>query len=194
MEGQLEQFFYEKFISNLETGRVRLKEMWNSDQKWTSSEWTKKVTDAAQKATLDSLDALNAGDKQVAAKGHSDIHGYSEYLTIDVTGYDEATWSHPIIAVEHENSVCIDKIKYCAWKLLSVRAKLRVLICYIDPSRKYINAPEKFEDLEIDKIVKDNPNTSFSVILGHWNNDPLKSESWKEVYKLKTLSDICQTM
>jgi hypothetical protein len=56
----------------------------------------------------------------------------SEYLGLDVTAFPDGDrhWRFPVAVVELENSKNDDVIAYSLWKVLSVRAKLRVVCCY----------------------------------------------------------------
>jgi hypothetical protein len=74
----------------------------------------------------------------VAAKGHRGRRlpvGRQEYLGIDLTAYpteeaDSARWPWPVAAFELENSVSDDLVAYSLWKVLCVRAELRVVFAY----------------------------------------------------------------
>jgi len=56
----------------------------------------------------------------------------SEYLALDVMAFPEGDkrWLFPSAVMELENSQEVDKIAYALWKVLSVRAGLRILFCY----------------------------------------------------------------
>jgi hypothetical protein len=56
----------------------------------------------------------------------------SEYLALDVMAFPDAQnrWRFPSAVMELENQTREDLIAYSLWKLLSVRADLRVLFCY----------------------------------------------------------------
>lgn len=56
----------------------------------------------------------------------------SEYLALDVTAFDHGPerWRFPAAVMELENSLNDDRIAYSLWKVLCVRAELRVVICY----------------------------------------------------------------
>lgn len=56
----------------------------------------------------------------------------SEYLAIDVMAFADqnSRWSFPKAVIELENSMDNVKIAYSLWKLLCVRADLRIVICY----------------------------------------------------------------
>lgn len=90
--------------------------------------WTQALTEAAIR-TCSAL-GLNA-----SAKGHKlellPIHR-SEYLALDVMAFAEGEkrWRFPTVVMELENSVREDQIAYSLWKVLSVRADLRIVFCY----------------------------------------------------------------
>jgi hypothetical protein len=70
-----------------------------------------------------------------SAKGHKlellPIHR-SEYLALDVMAFagGEKRWRFPVAVMELENSAREDQIAYSLWKVLSVRADLRIVFCY----------------------------------------------------------------
>jgi hypothetical protein len=56
-----------------------------------------------------------------------------EYLGLDVVAFERAgdrRWRFPVAIFELENSLADDRVAYSLWKVLCVRAKLRVLFCY----------------------------------------------------------------
>lgn len=71
-----------------------------------------------------------------AARGHrSDLLPVprSEYLALDVVAFEvtgDRRWRFPVAAFELENSPVDDMVAYSLWKVLSVRASLRVVFCY----------------------------------------------------------------
>jgi hypothetical protein len=71
-----------------------------------------------------------------AARGHkSDLLpvSRSEYLALDVVAFEiagERRWRFPVSVFELENSTTDDLVAYSLWKVLCVRANLRVVICY----------------------------------------------------------------
>jgi hypothetical protein len=71
-----------------------------------------------------------------AARGHrSDLLpvARSEYLALDVVSFDAAgdhRWRFPVGVFELENSPLDDLVAYSLWKVLCVRASLRVVFCY----------------------------------------------------------------
>jgi hypothetical protein len=71
-----------------------------------------------------------------AARGHrSDLLPVprSEYLALDVVAFEIAgdrRWRFPVGVFELENSPVDDLVAYSLWKVLCVRASLRVVFCY----------------------------------------------------------------
>jgi len=71
-----------------------------------------------------------------AARGHgSDLLPVprSEYMELDVVAFEAAgdrRWRFPVGVFELENSFVDDLIAYSLWKVLCVRASLRVVFCY----------------------------------------------------------------
>lgn len=90
--------------------------------------WTRALTDAAVN-TCRSLGLM------ASAKGHKlellPIHR-SEYLALDVMAFaqGEKRWCFPAAVMELENSARSEQIAYSLWKVLSVRADLRIVFCY----------------------------------------------------------------
>lgn len=115
--------FFTDFVNALNTDE-RAMPTWNKD--WSRDAWTTIATTALESAT-------KAQHPAVAARGFRDRWGQSEYLSLDVVGYD-GQFGSPGIIVEHENTA--KKVPYCAWKLAAVNADLRVLVAYFDPNGK----------------------------------------------------------
>jgi hypothetical protein len=55
-----------------------------------------------------------------------------EYLALDVMAFapGEGRWRFPLAVMELENSQAENRIAYSLWKVLCVRAELRVVFCY----------------------------------------------------------------
>ncbi len=90
--------------------------------------WTTALTAA-------SVEACQRLGWRASAKGHhAKLLPVSrgEYLNLDVMafGSGESRWRFPLAVMELENQTREDFIAYSLWKLLSVRAELRVLFCY----------------------------------------------------------------
>ncbi len=91
-------------------------------------DWTRELTHA-------SVVTCKALGWQVSAKWHKlELLpvSQSEYLTMDLVVFADAEtrWRFPVAAIELENSQDVDKIAYSLWKVLCVRAALRVVFCY----------------------------------------------------------------
>jgi hypothetical protein len=59
----------------------------------------------------------------------------SEYLALDAVAFQappRVVWPFPVAVFELENSSQDDKVAYSLWKVLCVRAPLRVVFCYRD--------------------------------------------------------------
>jgi hypothetical protein len=57
----------------------------------------------------------------------------SEYLALDVVAFEtvgDRRWRFPVSVFELENSPVDDLVAYALWKVLCVRANLRVVFCY----------------------------------------------------------------
>lgn len=73
---------------------------------------------------------------QGAARGHrSELLpvSRSEYLALDAVAFEtsgERRWRFPVGVFELENSPVDDLVAYSLWKVLCVRANLRVVFCY----------------------------------------------------------------
>jgi len=75
----------------------------------------------------------------------------SEYLAVDVMAFNDSTkrWPFPIAVAELENGQTTDRIAYSLWKVLAVRAELRVVFCY---RRQAEDGPTLIRLLEADVI------------------------------------------
>ena len=90
--------------------------------------WTKALTSVV----IVTCDAIGW---HASAKGHPlDAFPVSrgEYLALDVIAFEkgEKKWHFPVAIMELENNQRDDLIAYALWKLLCVRAQLRILFCY----------------------------------------------------------------
>ena len=90
--------------------------------------WTTTMTAVA-------VESFSAMGFRAAAKGNPlDLLPVKrhEYLSLDVVAFpaDGAGWCFPAAVVELENSLDDRLVAYSLWKVLCVRAKLRVVVCY----------------------------------------------------------------
>jgi hypothetical protein len=119
--------------------------------------WTSALTSAA-------VETCQRLGWRASAKGHhAKLLPVSrgEYLNLDVMafGAGESRWRFPLAVMELENQTREDFIAYSLWKLLSVRAELRVLFCYrkeaaeAGPLRKHLQE-QVVEALGIGNRVK----------------------------------------
>jgi hypothetical protein len=91
-------------------------------------DWTKHLTAAV-------VAACSAMGWKAAAKGHlGEVLPVprNEYLALDVIAFSEspARWPLPAAVFELENSRDDDRVAYSLWKVLCVRAALRVVFAY----------------------------------------------------------------
>ena len=91
--------------------------------------WTEALTDVV----VGTFPRLGWGG---AARGHrSDLLPVprEEYLALDVVAFETAgdrRWRFPVAVFELENSQDEDRVAYSLWKVLCLRAGLRVVFCY----------------------------------------------------------------
>jgi hypothetical protein len=90
-------------------------------------EWTRALTTVVV-ATCEAM------GWRASAKGHSlDLPiAHSEYLGLDVIAFEagQTRWRFPVAVIELENSRDDNRIAYSLWKVLCVRADLRIVFCY----------------------------------------------------------------
>lgn len=91
-------------------------------------EWTKALTTTV-------VEACGTIGLRASGKGHElDLLPVprSEYLALDVTAFAEGPrrWLYPTLVAELENQANVDFIAYSLWKVLTVRAALRIVFCY----------------------------------------------------------------
>lgn len=91
--------------------------------------WTKLLTDVV-------IDTFPRVGWTGAAKGHRSKFlpvQREEYLSLDAVAFSESSvqrWRFPVGIFELENSTADDRVAYSLWKVLCVRASLRVVFCY----------------------------------------------------------------
>jgi hypothetical protein len=91
-------------------------------------DWTRHLTAAV-------VTACAAVGWRAAAKGHlGDVlpEARNEYLGLDVVAFPagDARWPLPVAVFELENGRTDDRVGYSLWKVLCVRAALRVVFAY----------------------------------------------------------------
>lgn len=90
--------------------------------------WTAALTDVI-------VETCEAAGWQAAAKGHPLAllpESRHEYLSLDVMAFpaEGGDWRFPIAVMELENSRDDARTAYSLWKVLCVRAALRIVFCY----------------------------------------------------------------
>jgi hypothetical protein len=140
----------EAFIGSLSEptnlDRANDKGCYNSDLLWTEFMVKRVMKDTMAKEL----------DCRVTCRDQNDKKNSGEYLNIDAMFFNERDYTLeyeksgtdydprvlPAAVIEHENEGSgEDKIAHCLWKLLCIRSKLRVLICYhkdIDGIREFL--------------------------------------------------------
>ncbi len=176
--------FFEAFVKILGAS-PKATRTWNHPG-WKDKSWTRIATEAVVNA-LSEISGDRKIELEIAAKGHPDSHGQKEYFTLDAVAYID-DWSHPLIAVEHENTQ--KKVRDCCWKLLCVHSDLRALICYINSTRKWRNYPKSIGALKagLQAVIESHPGKEVALIVGEWEADPSGKAGWKEVFTLDKLS------
>jgi len=91
-------------------------------------DWTTTLTDVV-------VTVCERSNWIAASKGHRLTmmpEPKEEYLGIDVMAFEKSAhpWLFPQAAIELENSVQDDKIAYALWKVLNIKAELRLVFCY----------------------------------------------------------------
>lgn len=161
--------------------------LWQGTSRWTNPSWTAEMTRVLAAAAIPEIPDSRI---KVAAKGSglSDDYGRHEYLTLDVMLYDNSGWRPPVLIVEHENSPSEEKLRYCAWKLLSVKATHRVLVAYIDSTRKYSWCKASASDLlaSLRPVISDHVDGDLTIIIGEWCAS-LDERGWGAVFSLHNL-------
>ena len=93
----------------------------------------RKWTEALTALVIESCEAMGWSG---AARGHQSdllpVHR-QEYLAMDVMAFEpvgDRRWRFPVAVFELENSDDDDRVAYSLWKVLCIRATLRVVFCY----------------------------------------------------------------
>jgi hypothetical protein len=113
-----------KTIENLENSSA-LKEATINES---LSVWTKELTTVVIKT----CNNLNWQASAIGYRLHMLPIPRNEYLSIDVMAFlDEGKrWHFPKAALELENSLEDNKIAYSLWKVMCVKAELKIVFCY----------------------------------------------------------------
>ena len=129
MRGNLAQRWYGSFADVLESNREAVRELRDASLQSDLGRWTTSLTGVV-------VASFNDMGFPAAAKGHKckvlPIR-MQEYLSLDVMGFpktEKAPWRFPLLVAELENSQKDDRVAYSLWKVMSVRAALRIVFCY----------------------------------------------------------------
>lgn len=116
-----------------------------------------------------------------------------EYLGIDAWFIDNAdfddwdndNWDPPVLpsaVAELENSYDLNQITYDLWKMLCIRAPVRVLICYQSKADEVKSLRMRLEDVIQQRGLMKGAGGELLVIIG---NDSVSEESeWSEYFKV----------
>lgn len=119
---------------------------------------------------------------RVAARGHKDPYGRSEYNCLDVCAYDNATWGPPLFIAEHENSNDMERVQYCAWKLLVTEAARRVLVAYYAPKVGLEGLVAAVRKVSEENPGRDAPRDVL-VIAAPWDAKPASAEELRRLFE-----------
>lgn len=103
--------------------------------KLSESSLTEKLADWTSTLTTACVSTCEVLGWRASAKGHlCELLPVkrNEYLALDVMALPDSDkkWRFPVAVFELENSFGNDQIAYSLWKLLCVRADLRIVFCY----------------------------------------------------------------
>lgn len=117
----------------------------------------------------------------VAGKNINEKKSSGEYLNIDAMFIDLSAylkWASkdydppvlPSVVVELENQYDLNWIIYCLWKVVCVRAKVKVLICYQANREKVEFLRRKLETITKNNKLMENTSAELFVIIGDDSN------------------------
>lgn len=153
------------------------------------SEWTEFMKKVMQKVG----DKLNCYPVMRRPEPKEDEYS-GEYLSIDVIYVDNAEYDSsesrsgmldpfvlPRAVVELHNDFSVDDISYCLWKILCVRAPVRVLICYQSSEQKVGELRELLERVIWQGKLMKGTAEDLLIIIG---NEEAKDENWEEYFTI----------
>ena len=175
--------FYEKLLKKLERD-AQAKKVWNAS--WSRAGWTDIMLRHASDIQADK------GRERASRSRRFVFHDQSqaEYLGIDLTAWNpkKGMFAPLSFAMEHENLLNIEKIVYCAWKLLCVDSPERVLVCYCNPKARSDDIAKCDDDITkaIYAGLKSHQRKPVQVIIGHyWTRHDVQGD-WKKIFCAKT--------
>jgi hypothetical protein len=117
-----------------------------------------------------------------------------EYLDVDAFYFDKSDYDLPIgigddedpfvlpsAVVELENSFEFNKIAYCLWKILCVRAPIRALICYQKGMDAVTSLVRHLEDIIWQRGLLKGDNGNLFIIVG---NDKKGDSEWEDYFSV----------
>ena len=128
----------------------------------------------------------------VISKDPDNKRDSGEYLNIDALFIDNLAydnwnsedWDPPVLpsaAVELENNDSFEKITYCLWKILCLRAEVRVLICYQKNEAKIAALKRHLEDTIKSRNLMERDEEELFIIIGDENKE---NAEWEDYFNI----------
>jgi hypothetical protein len=138
--------------------------------------WTKEATRALVK-----VGTRTPSNCEVAARFHTSENEWkrTEYMTLDVVIVSRESWEPPIFTAEHENSGSRARVRYDAWKLLSVKSACRVFVAYFGRGTE---SPTFDALTEVVAEVCRRHDEGLLLIGGEWSATPTSIETFRAVH------------
>lgn len=180
----LESLFKFRHLANLESYNEK-------DSKWTEF-MVEKVINEGMKDKSD-CHVVSVVSRESTLRKDS-----GEYLNMDAMFIDNSAYKDwedneydppvlPSAVVEHENNRSIRKIRYCLWKLLCMRTKIRILICYQLNRDKIETLKNDLETTIKNRKLAEGLEGELFIIIGDTSKD---SKLWENVDDIKSYFSI----
>lgn len=155
------------------------------EKQWTDRKWTKFMGDV-----LDCV-AKKMNFAAVRRRPRNKEESW-EYLGIDACFFDKSKydcidersqWNPtclPRAVVEHENRYALKIIYYALWKILCVRAPIKVLICYQDSKPKVSSLKKRLQGFILQGDLMKDTHDCLLVIVG--NDSFGEDASWVDYF------------
>lgn len=135
-------------------------------------------------------------NSRVCRKRYNKRGNNGEYLNIDAmfiknlaynikNDYDSKNWDPPVlpdVVVEHEHENK-GKIIYCLWKIMCIRSKVRVLICYQKNEKEIKSLIKSLEKPIRQRKLMEEDKGDLIVIVGNSERDKSKWERRSDILK-----------
>ena len=158
-------------------------------KRWIDSKWTEFM-----RSVLDCV--ADKMDCYVARLRPENKAESGEYLNIDAFFIDNAEYDIikekadsewdpfilPRAVVELENSYEVKKISYCLWKILCLRAPIRVLICYQRDTKGVTSLAKRLEGIIWQGSLMKGTDGDLLVIIG--DDSAGDDASWREYFTI----------